>query len=563
VTRIAITGKVLTAAVAVLALWPGGSARSLNSPSLQAAASGGGRVGASSMHDVAELTGTAAGTGTVTFSLYGPDDPTCAGVALQTSTRTVNGDGKYVSDEFVPSAVGTYEYVAAYSGDAENAPASSACGAPGQSVTITSAAPTLVTLASGSVMVGEGIFDTARLVGGDEPSGSLTFSLYGPNDSTCSQAPVEVFNTALTGLEPRYRSPTYTALAEGAYHWIASYGGDARNLPSAEVCGEEGESVLVTGGGPPPIAIALQASPATTVGGEIDATASIAAPNGAAGMLTFLVYGPGDETCQRGALTGLRRQVSGNGQYTSGPYVPADPGVYRFVVIYDGADGRSAATACAAPADIVTVAPLALPVLNRSFTVARVRGTVLVQVHPSTSAASVSSVGFIEVRAPRNVPMGSVVDTCAGTAKLVTATTGSGVQSGVFRGTHFAVEQRASDRGTVELDMRPSAKVRASCGSAGRRARVARLGSLPPKFVARLHAEVKGKFRITTNESSASAHGTSWETTERCNGTLTQVLSDAVVVVDFNLHRTVVVRAGHSHFARSRRGSGCAAGGGG
>jgi hypothetical protein len=553
VIHIGMARKVAATALAMVILWPVCAARSFSNPTLKATASGGGRVDATSIHDSAELTGTSAGPGTMTFRLYGPGDPTCAGSVIQTSTRTVSGDGKYTSDEYFPSVVGTYNYVVVYSGDAENAPAATACGASGQSVTITSAAPTLATLASGSVTVGEDIFDTARLFGGDEPSGSVTFSLYGPNDGTCSQAPISVFTVPTTGLEQRYRSPTYTALAEGDYHWIASYGGDARNLPTTGVCGEEAESVLVTGGGPAPIAMAVQASPSTTVGGQISATASVTAPNGAAGTLTFRVYGPGDDTCQRGAVDASTRAVSGDGQYISDPFVPTDPGVYRFVVTYNGADGRSASTACATPGDTVTITPLALPVLDRSFTVVRVSGRVLVQVRPSTSAASASSVGFIEVRVPRNVPMGSVVDTKAGTAKLITATTGRRVQSGVFSGTHFAVQQRAPDRGTVELDMRPSATARARrCRSVGRHTRVAQLAKLSKKFLARLHAEVKGNFRIRGNESSASAHGTSWQMTERCDGTLTQVLSDAVTVVDFNMmHRTVVVHAGHSYFARS------------
>lgn len=549
--RIAMTGKVAATALAMLVLWPCGAARSFSNPMLKATASGGGRVEATSIQDSAELTGTTAGTGTLTFLLYGPEDPTCAGSAIQTSTSAVKGDGTYVSQVFFPSAVGTYNYVVGYSGDGENAPAATACDEPGQSVTITRGAPTLATLANGSVGVGEGIFDTARLLGGDEPSGDVTFSLYGPNDGTCSQAPISVSTVAPTGLGQRYRSPVYTALAEGWYHWIASYGGDTRNLPTTGICGEEGESVLVTGGGPPPIAIGVLASPSTTVGGQIEATASLTAPNGATGTLTFRVYGPGDDTCQLGAVDVSTRFVSGNGQYISDPFLPTDPGVYRFVATYNGADGRSASTSCATPGDTVTIAPLALPVLDRSFTVVRVSGKVLVQVHPSTSAASASSVGFIEVHAPRNVPMGSVVDTSAGTAKVVTATTSRRVQSGVFRGTHFVVEQRASDRGTTELDMRPSATVRARCRSVVRHARVARLVKLSKKFVARLHAEVKGQFRTRGSDSSASGHGTSWQMTERCNGTRTRVLSDVVTVVDFNAHRTVLVHAGHSYFARS------------
>ena len=38
--------------------------------------------------------------------------------------------------------------------------------------------------------------------------------------------------------------------------------------------------------------------------------------------------------------------------------------------------------------------------------------------------------------------------------------------------------------------------------------------------------------------------GTTWLTADRCDGTLTRVVTGSVVVRDFTLHRTVVVHAG-------------------
>src|SRR5206468_13131321 len=52
-------------------------------------------------------------TGTVTFNVYSPADPTCAGAPNQTSTNPVNGAGTTAtSGTFNANAVGTYRVIA-------------------------------------------------------------------------------------------------------------------------------------------------------------------------------------------------------------------------------------------------------------------------------------------------------------------------------------------------------------------------------------------------------------------------------------------------------------------
>jgi hypothetical protein len=88
------------------------------------------------MTDSATLNG-ASPTGTVTFSLYGPNNLTCAGAPIFTSTKWVYGNGKYTSDAFTPTAPGTYQWIAHYSGDANNFAAGSTCADPAQAVVAT------------------------------------------------------------------------------------------------------------------------------------------------------------------------------------------------------------------------------------------------------------------------------------------------------------------------------------------------------------------------------------------------------------------------------------------
>ena len=77
-------------------------------------------------------------TGTISFSLFGPNNATCTGTAAFTSAPVpVTGTGTFTSAPFTPTTAGTYLWVAAYSGDANNGPASDACGAPNESVVVT------------------------------------------------------------------------------------------------------------------------------------------------------------------------------------------------------------------------------------------------------------------------------------------------------------------------------------------------------------------------------------------------------------------------------------------
>jgi len=85
--------------------------------------------------------GAAAG-GTITFKLYGPNDPTCttlaAGFPAAGIVVNVSGDNSYPSGNFTPNAVGTYVWIASYSGDAPNTNATSGtCISPNEAVVVT------------------------------------------------------------------------------------------------------------------------------------------------------------------------------------------------------------------------------------------------------------------------------------------------------------------------------------------------------------------------------------------------------------------------------------------
>ncbi|MFN2607087.1 MAG: beta-propeller fold lactonase family protein [Acidimicrobiales bacterium] len=148
-------------------------------PTVATQASPGNLLGAP-VRDTATVSGGSSPTGSVTFKLF--SDAGCA-TQVFTSTNPV-GAGSATSDAFTPTAAGTYRFIASYSGDANNNPVTSACGAANESVVIAPFTPPPPTrtvtgdfLGPLTVNAGESMVITnARVVGPVtvNPGGSLT-----------------------------------------------------------------------------------------------------------------------------------------------------------------------------------------------------------------------------------------------------------------------------------------------------------------------------------------------------------------------------------------------------
>lgn len=105
------------------------------------------------IHDTATLAGGTSPTGTIIFQLFGPANASCTGTPIFTSTITVAGNGSYDSAAFTPAAAGTYQWIAAYSGDAVNAASVTACNDPNESVTTSGLVAVTPTLSVWSMIV--------------------------------------------------------------------------------------------------------------------------------------------------------------------------------------------------------------------------------------------------------------------------------------------------------------------------------------------------------------------------------------------------------------------------
>jgi hypothetical protein len=85
--------------------------------------------------DSATVGGGLSPSGNVTFTLFGPTDPTCSGTPLSTTTGgLVNRTA--TSGNVTAATEGTYNWVAVYGGDANNGPVTSPCGS--EQVVVTS-----------------------------------------------------------------------------------------------------------------------------------------------------------------------------------------------------------------------------------------------------------------------------------------------------------------------------------------------------------------------------------------------------------------------------------------
>src|SRR5438552_1018743 len=78
--------------------------------------------------------------------------------------------------------------------------------------------------------------------------GTITFTLYGPNDATCGNAAIFTFTMYVVGSRRDLHSfPTRRSsdLQAGTYRWRASYSGDTNNAATATACNDPGETSVV------------------------------------------------------------------------------------------------------------------------------------------------------------------------------------------------------------------------------------------------------------------------------------------------------------------------------
>jgi hypothetical protein len=219
-------------------------------------------------------------------------------------------------------------------------PNSTSFSAGAAAITVTPAVPVLSTqVVEPEVALGETVADAATLSGGADPTGTLAFDLYGPDDADCSETPVAHAVHAVDGTGTYASAPTAPA-EPGGYRFVARYSGDADNQAISGTCNDPNESVVVTAAEPPGIRVVKVATPLSRPEPGGTFSFSVSVTNTSAVPLT---------------LTGLHDDIYGDvatqGTCTSAVGTVLQPGDAYSCAFPGGLTGNAGAT----QTDVVTV----------------------------------------------------------------------------------------------------------------------------------------------------------------------------------------------------------------
>ena len=196
--------------------------------------------------------------------------------------------------------------------------------------------------------VGSPIYDTATLGAGIDPTGTITFQLYGRWIRRARGRRRSPAVTVAGG--GYYRSANYIPSVPGTYRWTATYSGDANDAAgrigalrrgrrqrgqAAADAGRFGDRLGRGGRRPPPPASGVRRP---------------------TGTLAFKLYGPGNTTCAGTPVFTSSKAVAGNGSYSSAPFTATVGGTYQWVLTYGGdANNESVSTSCSDAANAVNL----------------------------------------------------------------------------------------------------------------------------------------------------------------------------------------------------------------
>ena len=310
----------------------------------------------SPIHDVATLTGPF-GTpdqGTVTFNVYAASDatgssPLNASPLATVATGTSGGNPTYTSGTFTPATTGSYQWVATFAGDSNNAATAGSCSDATEVSVVQAATSGLTTAPSGPVAVGAPRSRTSRRSTTSPAhapaASSVTFNVYSASDANCSSplnaSPLATVSTGTSGGNPTYTSDTFTPANTGSYRWVATFAGNASNT-SAHGSSDSGRPTGL-GRGTRPRAATISTNPSgpVAVGSSITDVATLGGTFGTpdASTVTFDVYASGDTNCSSPLnaiplATVATGTSGGDPTYTSAVFTPAHAGTYNWVASF-------------------------------------------------------------------------------------------------------------------------------------------------------------------------------------------------------------------------------------
>jgi hypothetical protein len=209
------------------------------------------------------------------------------------------------------------------------------------------------------------------------------------------------------------------------------------------------------------------------------------------------------------------------------------------------------------------------PVIGKTANVKPVSGLVLIQSPKAKSsrvavrALQVEGRGFLPLTESLALPIGSQIDARDGTLQLVVASAQRRhTQRVTLAGGLFSVAQASNGiaKGLTMLNLleddfpgAPSAKSCSATTAANDPGPPASGAQPVSRVLQTLHARDQGgKFQTLGRYSTATVNGTTtWDTTDRCDGTLTIVHRGTVSLFDLGLSETIAVVAGQRYLAKA------------
>jgi hypothetical protein len=181
-----------------------------------------------------------------------------------------------------------------------------------------------------------------------------------------------------------------------------------------------------------------------------------------------------------------------------------------------------------------SIGPAAATIASGKFVGASVvSGKATIQIPPSKV--------FVPLHPGDVVPVGSVIDATNGRVKITTALPGGKLQSTDFYQGVFKVTQAKKTGLATMVLTGGSFKV---CGGRGAVVNAAK----SKKVVRQLWGNGKGKFQTKGRYAAAAIRGTTWDTIDRCDGTLVRVTQGKVAVTNLKTKKVKVLGKGRSLF---------------
>jgi hypothetical protein len=163
--------------------------------------------------------------------------------------------------------------------------------------------------------------------------------------------------------------------------------------------------------------------------------------------------------------------------------------------------------------------------------------------------------GFIPLKGVAAVPVGSTVDTRKGEIEMQSAANGYAAkdlrakqQSARIRAGLFVIKQKRAKKGAAK-----KTAIATDIGLLSPPGAEAACVKGPPKGIVRTMSMVaKGLYRAVGGATTATARSATFVTTDRCDGTLTEVGRGRVTLAVKGSKKPVVVRAGGAYLAKAK-----------